>query len=192
MFSLRARIAPGLEGAPPIAEGIPEEDRLNVYHSINALVLTDGAESVGRDWIECVGAVNVACQGENTVRGDYNASREQIYTWDPDVVICNEVETRDYLLTNEKWTGLRAVQEGQVYNIPVGATRWGQRGSLETYFAILWLGTTIYPEYYGDIDLKQEVMTFYDEILDCPLDDATYDSMLSGRGLRGSSTGAGS
>lgn len=78
-------------------------------------------------------------------------------------------------------------KEKQIYNIPVGATRWGQRGSLETFFAMIWLGVTIYPEYYADFDLKKEVTQFYDEILGLKIDDGTYDKMLSGSGIRNAS-----
>ena len=180
--------------AEDIAKEIPDEERMRVYHSINEIIRTDGVDSLGRDWIECTGAINVSAQDGffSTDKGDYTASMEQIYTWDPDIIICNEVETRDYVMKKEKWAGLWAVQQNQVYNIPVGATRWGQRGSLETYFAILWLGTILYPNtYYKDIDLKQEVFSVYEDILNFPLDDALYEKMLSGRGLRHASNNAG-
>ena len=106
-------------------------------------------------------------------------------------MICNEAATKDYLLTDSKWSGLRAVEEKQVYNIPVGATRWGQRGSLETFFAMIWLGVTIYPEYYADFDLKQEVTEFYDEILGLQIDDDAYEKMMSGTGIRNASSVSG-
>ena len=180
--------------AESIAAAIPEEERLQIYHSINEITRTDGVDSLGKDWIECVGAIDVSAQAGffSNDKGDYTASMEQIYAWDPDVIICSEVETADYIMTHDKWSGLWAVRENQVYNIPVGATRWGQRGSLETYFAILWLGRTLYPEtYYKDVDLKQEVFNVYENILDFQLDDETYEKMLSGRGLRHASHYAG-
>ena len=181
-----------IDRASAIADTIPERKKLSVYHSINELVRTDGTDTLGYDWITCVGAINVSGEGElSFAEDDYFAGEEQIFLWDPDVIICNEADTAEYLLTEERWSGLRAVREGEVYNIPVGATRWGQRGSLETFFAILWLGTTIYPEYYGEIDLKQEVFDFYQQVLGITLDDATYEKMLSGKGLRKSSSSAG-
>ncbi|MCC8123349.1 MAG: hypothetical protein LIO58_07400, partial [Oscillospiraceae bacterium] len=76
-----------------------------------------------------------------------------------------------------------------VYNIPVGATRWGHRGSVETYFAILWMGTTFFPEIYEDVDLKTEVCTFYEDILGVTLDDALYKDILDGYGIRNKPTG---
>ena len=176
------------------AEKIPEAERKTVYHSINEAVRTDGENSLGNDWISCAGAENVSAQHTESLQadgGDYYAGIEQIFVWDPDVVICNEAETKKYLLSDGKWSGLRAVKEKQIYNIPVGATRWGQRGSLETFFAMIWLGVTIYPEYYADFDLKKEVTQFYDEILGLKIDDGTYDKMLSGSGIRNASDASG-
>ena len=174
------------------ANNIPEKDKVSVYHSINELVRTDGPDTLGYDWITCVGAKNVSTEEDLEADGsDYYASPEQLFVWNPDVIICNEVDTVDYLYEDDKWQGLDAVKNQKVYNIPVGATRWGQRGSLETFFAILWLGKTIYPDYYTDIDLKEEVFDFYQTYLNIQLDDATYEKMLSGRGIRSSSSASG-
>jgi iron complex transport system substrate-binding protein len=174
------------------AAGIPESKKVRVYHSINQVVLTDGSGSLGTDWIECVGAVNVSADEElSPGTMDYFASLEQIHVWDPDVVVCNSAPTVDYLLSDPKWAGLRAVREKRVYPIPVGATRWGQRGSVETFLAMLWLGVTVYPEYYSDVDLQGETVAFYRDYLGLDIDKDTYLTMLSGDGLRAGSTYAG-
>ena len=176
------------------AEKIPESERKTVYHSINEAVRTDGEESLGNDWITCAGAVDVSARHTESLQSegeDYYANMEQIFVWNPDVVICNEAGTKDYLLTDSKWTGLGAVKRGDVYNIPVGATRWGQRGSLETFFAMIWLGVTIYPEYYAEFDLQTEVTDFYRDILGLNIDDEIYQKMLSGTGIRNASNASG-
>lgn len=176
------------------AENIPETEKKLVYHSINEAVRTDGQNSLGNDWITCVGAVDVSAQHTESLQRDsedYYAGLEQIFAWEPDVIICNEVITKDYLLTDEKWAGLGAVRRNQVYNIPVGATRWGQRGSLETFFAMIWLGVTIYPEYYADFDLQEEVAGFYRDMLGLTVDEETYQMMLSGSGIRNASNASG-
>lgn len=174
------------------AARIPESEKMRVYHSINQAVLTDGATSIGADWVERTGAVNVSSGEEATAeRGDYQATLEQVFVWDPDVVICNEATTVDYLLSDSKWEGLRAVAEQRVYPIPIGATRWGQRGSVETWFAMMWLGKLVYPDYYSDIDLHGEVVAFYQDVLGVEVDDALYDQMISGRDMRKQPTGDG-
>lgn len=174
------------------AQGIPESDRVRVYHAINALVSTDGATSLGADWVEAVGCVDVSAHDEDaTSATDYTASLEQIYDWDPDVFVCNSAETTDYLLSQDNCAGLSAVKAKRCHTIPVGATRWGQRGSVETYLAMLWLGTTVYPQAYGDVDLQGRVSDYYRDYLGIEVDDALWEQMLSGEGLRQQSGQAG-
>lgn len=176
------------------AAKIPDDQVMRVYHSINEAVRTDGENSLGNDWISCVGAEDVSAAYTDSMQADgvdFCAGLEQIFDWDPDVMICNEASTKDYLLSDSKWTGLRAIREKNVYNIPVGATRWGQRGSVETFFAMIWLGKTIYPEYYSDFDLQAEVTQFYSEMFDIDVDNDLYAMMLSGNGIRNASQNGG-
>lgn len=176
------------------ADKVPDAEVKRVYHSINEAVRTDGENSLGNDWISCVGAEDVSAAYTDSMQADgvdFCAGLEQIFDWDPDVMICNEASTKDYLLSDSKWTGLRAIREKNVYNIPVGATRWGQRGSVETFFAMIWLGTTIYPDYYSDFDLQAEVTQFYSEMFDINVDNDLYAMMLSGNGIRNASQNGG-
>lgn len=183
----------GVARVEACAAKVPDSQVVKVYHSINLAVLTDGASSIGADWISRVGAVDVSA-GEvpTSAQGDFRATLEQVFLWDPDVLICNEATTADYFLSDSKWTGLRAVSEGQVHAIPIGATRWGQRGSVETWFAMMWLGKLVYPEQYADIDLHAEVVRFYGDVLGVQVDDALYDQMISGRDMRKKPTQEGS
>ncbi len=180
----------GVARVEACAKNIPEGQRVRVYHAINQAVLTDGSSSIGADWITRTGAINVsASEAATAEQGDYRATLEQVFVWDPDVVICNEASTADYLLADSKWTGLRAVVNKQVYAIPIGATRWGQRGSVETWFAMMWLGTTVYPDAFSSIDLRSEVESFYEKVLGVEVGDELYRKMLSGKDMRKRPTG---
>lgn len=174
------------------AENIPENERKTVYHSINGVTRTDGVNSLGSDWIEAVGCVDVSVGETLLTEGDvYTASTEQIFVWDPDAIICNDPHVASFFQTGNTFAGLRAVRENQVYNIPIGATRWGQQGSAETYFAMLWLGCTLYPDYYQDVYLKQEVFDFYESILGISLTNEQYKQIIEGEGIRGMSMNSG-
>ncbi len=168
---------------------IAPEDIRSIYHAINDSLLTDSATSLGRDWIELAGCKNVSVSEGATHASDYSTTIEQIYSWDPDVVICNAASTAQEFLTDEKWAGLRAVSSQNIHTIPTGATRWGQRGSVETYLALVWLGTTVYPEYYTDVDLQTYVTDYYQTFLGITITDELYQEMLSGSGLRIESNG---
>lgn len=54
---------------------------------------------------------------------------------------------------------------------------------------MIWLGSTLYPEQYADVDVKQTVIDYYQDIIGLTIDDATYEQILSGEGLRVQGTG---
>lgn len=168
------------------------DEQISVYHSINQVFRTDGKNSLGADWISAVGCID--CSVGETLKAErdgYFANQEQLFVWDPDAIICNDKMAADFFKTDEGWSGLRAVREGAVYQIPVGATRWGQAGSVETFFGMLWLGTTVYPELYQDVDLEMEVRKFYQDVLGISVDKSMYEKIISGEGLRMRSLNAG-
>ena len=167
------------------AAKIPAGEKVSVYHCMNGTSMTDGLDSIGYDWITAVGC-EVVSAGEDLQNDgkNYYATAEQLFIWDPDVIITQETETADSLLKEDTWNGLRAVEEKRVYHLPVGATRWGQEGDMETFFAMIWLGKTVYPDYYTDFDLKQEVTNFYKEYENLTIHDESYQQILSGVGIR--------
>lgn len=172
---------------------LDEGEKVSVYHSINDPLLTDGADSLGADWMERVGAVSVSAQEDGKGgTGDYTATLEQVYAWNPDVVVCSTVDAKEAILADEQWQGLDAVENGNVYNLPVSTSRWGQRGDPETFLGMLWLGKTLYPDLYADIDLKQTVVSYYRDVIGLDVDDALWDVIVSGTGLRAEGSGGGS
>lgn len=163
---------------------VEENSRFKVYHSINDALLSDGYQSLGKDWIEKAGAQDLSAQADLGPSKDYIVAPEQIYTWNPDVIINNSAQATKEFMTYKNWEGLAAVENGRVYTVPTGLSRWGQRGSVETYLACLWLGTTLYPDLFADIDFKQEVVDYYKVFFNIDVDDQLYASMLAGSGLR--------
>lgn len=168
---------------------IPEKDRLRVYHSNSTALTTDGDVSLGTDWVTRCGGIVVSRDAKNAPGSRmYETSVEQVYLWDPDIIICSQPLVLDGFVRATSWKGLRAIKESKVYQIPIGATRWGQNGSAETYLGMLWFAATIYPQYFTDLDLKKEVTTYYSHFLGLDITDALYEQILSGRGLRQSTT----
>ena len=163
---------------------VDEKSRVQVYHSINDALLSDGYQSLGKDWIEKAGARDLSAQKDLGPSKDYIVSAEQIYSWNPQVIINNSAQATEEFKTFKNWEGLAAVENNQIYTVPTGLSRWGQRGSTETYLACLWLGTTLYPDLFADIDFKQEVIDYYKLFFDIDVDDTLYASMMSGVGLR--------
>ena len=165
---------------------------VRVYHAINDVLLTDGAGSLGADWIQRVGCVDVSAGQEPTSGTDYATTLEQIYVWQPELIVCNARDAALAFSQDTAWAQLPAVASGNVRIIPTGATRWGQRGSVETYLAMLWLGTVAYPEAYADVDLRATVGAYYRDFFEVEVTDELWESMLAGTDIRATGTGDGS
>lgn len=164
---------------------IPQSKRPTLYHSVNEAVRTDIANSICADWIALTGVTNVSL-GKDLIMEEknYYATLEQIFVWDPDLIICNESGVDDYILSDEKWAGLRAVREKRVYQIPIGVSRWGHFNSVETPLAIYWLAKLVYPQEFAGLDLEAQVKSFYHDFFDYDLDESTIEQILAGEGLR--------
>lgn len=168
-----------------IVENIPEDARPSLYHACSAALQTDAAGSLAADWIAVTGAENVALDGELTIQQQkYYTTLEQIYAWDPDYIICSESGVSDYVLSSVKWSGLRAVESGTVYQVPIGVSRWGHSSSVEIPLAIQWLAKTLYPDYFSDLNIEDEARYFYDTFFDYDLPEEMMEQILSGTGIR--------
>ena len=176
--------------------------RLCVYHAINSTLLTDAPQSVGASFIRFAGCNDVSANNgglegtstdsDGTSQGDLNVTLEQVFVWDPDLIICNSYSATDEFLTEAKWSTLKAVQSGNVMTLPVGATRWGQRGSVETAMAIVWLANTAYPEYFDGFNIKSFVADYYHDYFGLDITDDLYEKIMSGEGIRTTGNGSGS
>ncbi len=168
-----------------IANTIPDNERVRLYHSVNEAVRTDLRDSLPADWIRATGAINVSIDADLRISGDKSfATLEQIYLWDPDLIIANEAGVPEYMLSNEQWASLRAVKNKRVYQIPNGVSRWGHPGSLETPLAAMWTAKLVYPDYFGHIDMHKETKDFYANFFDVELTDDEVSAILEGRGMR--------
>ncbi len=161
-------------------------DTPRLYHSVNEAVRTDAAKSYCAEWIALTKAVNVSTKGA-ALRLDGSkayTTLEQIYAWDPDLIICNEPDVDDYILTDSKWEGMRAVEEGRVYQIPIGVTRWGHPNSVETPLAMLWLAKLLYPDTLGHLDIDLLTREFYKTFFDFDLSDAWLTAIMEADSMR--------
>lgn len=171
---------------------IPAPERPRIYHSVNEAVRTDYQSSICAEWIALTGAENVSLtSGGLSLEGDKAyTTLEQIYVWEPDLIICNEPGVDDYILSDEKWAGLDCVEQGRVYQIPVGTSRMGHPTSTETPLALLWLAELLYPEHF-DIDFSQELKDYFEEFYDYQLSEETVEAILAGDEMRAAKTGSG-
>ena len=164
---------------------IPKDKRVRLYHSINEPHRTDATGTIEADWTNVCGVINVSVRA--TLREHDNkkfAGMEQILIWNPEVIIVNEEGVDQLILTDKKWASLKAVQDGKVFTIPVGISRWGHPGGLETPLAIIWTAKKVYPDLFQDVDMKAKTSLFYKRFFNLSLEDRMLDKILSGKGRR--------
>ncbi len=166
-------------------EPIPKDKKVRLYHSVNEANRTDAPGTIEADWTNAAGVINVSVSTSLRGKGDKSfADIEQILIWNPDVIIVNEDGVDQYILADKKWSPIQAVQDNKVYSIPVGISRWGHPGGLETPLAILWTAKTVYPVRFKDIDLKKEIILFYKTFFNLDLNDRMIHKILGNKGMR--------
>ena len=174
-----------IDDTEKVTSTIPQNEKISLYHSVNEAVRTDTKNSLPADWIKTAGGINVSIEDDLKISGEKSyATLEQIYLWNPEVIIANEAGVDEYILSNEQWASLNAVKEKRVYQMPVGISRWGHPGSLETPLAIQWTVKLLYPEYFKDLDMATVTKEYYKIFFNINLNDAQVNEILNGKGMR--------
>ena len=165
---------------------IPESSRLRVYHAVNEAARTDLKGDLNNQITDVAGIINVSTQGGSLITDAEKTmtTLEQIYAWNPDAIIANDINASNYMLTDPKWSGLRAVSSQNVTTLPVGVSRWGHPGSMEPHMAALFIAKHFYPAQFSDIDLSQTTKDYYQQWFNLDLTDADVSAILSGEGMR--------
>jgi len=164
---------------------LPEGKRVRVYHSTQEATRTDTVNTLGADWTQAAGVINVSVgQDLKFTDGDHYASLEQILLWDPDYILANNPDVVGYITSNEQWRSLKAVKNRRVLPLPVGLSRWGHENSLETPLATIWTAQNVYPELFADVNMEAIVHDFYKEFFDWELDHDTIARILTSQGMR--------
>ncbi|MFH2044390.1 MAG: ABC transporter substrate-binding protein [Pseudomonadota bacterium] len=168
-----------------LTDKIPMKNRIHVYYAVNEPLRTTLTQSIEIDWLKVTGCENVVLNREQQIiEGANYTSLEQILLWNPDVILANEPSAVQLILNDDKWSALKAVKNRKVYQMPIGISRWGHPGSLETPLAILWTAKTLYPELFSHIDMKAETKAFYKKFFNYELSEEMTEKILSGKNVR--------
>ncbi len=171
--------------ASQAVETISSERRARIYHATNEPTRTTLRKSLSSDWIQAAGVVNVASRTPTRLLdGKNHISIEQILLWNPEVILVNEPGAARFIKESPKWSAIAAVENRRVYQMPIGVSRWGHPGSLETPLAILWTVKSVYPDRLTDIDMKNEISRFYKTFFNYELSEDMIRQILRGKGMR--------
>jgi len=129
-------------------------------------------------------ATNVAPQALSSSGAGDEYSLEDIMHLNPDYIIVkgSGSDGHDYynaILSSPEWALLSAVQNGNVYEVPVDVPyNWiGQPpSSFNKTLSMIWLGKLFYPDVFT-YDMKTEIQKFYKTMLNYDLSDEDYGKL---------------
>jgi iron complex transport system substrate-binding protein len=156
---------------------IPAGRRPRVYYGRGPQGLTTGlAGSINVEWIEQLGAINVAA--EMGRGGLVQVSVEQVLRWNPDVVITIDPNFYALAPNHPWWRELPAVKAGRLHlapNVPFGWIDFPP--SINRLIGLRWLARILYPQAFPE-DLRPIVRDFYTRCYHQAPSEAQLDQLL--------------
>ncbi len=162
-------------------EKISEDDMISVAYGTGTSGLAmNAAESTQAQVIDFIGAKNaVVVDDVSNKGGGNNINMEQLYIFDPDVIIFSKGSMYDKCADDKAWNQLRAVKNDDYYEIPSSPYNWmGSPPSLNMLLGIRWLGNLLYPDLY-QLDMAAEAKRYYKLMWNYDLSDEEITDMLS-------------
>ena len=148
------------ESCADVSDGLPaensakiaEDQRLSVLYSSGSDPLGTNAEGSSQaQALGIVGAKNAVVLEDVSNKGGGNPiNLEQLYRFDPDVILFTAGSTYSTAADDEAWQPLRAIEAGRYYEIPSMPYNWlSNPPSLNMLLGVWWLGNLLYPQYYA-------------------------------------------
>lgn len=133
-------------------------------------------------WIDGAATVNPAVElGTDSSSSDVDM--EQILVWNPDIIWVGNFtpimpsDLFENKLEGQDWSMVKAVQNGQVYKIPIGGYRWDPP-SIESPLALKWMASIAHPDMFPDLDMAEELRGFYKDVYDYEISDEQIENIL--------------
>src|SRR6516225_2117055 len=164
----------GLRGRLLITEAT---ERPLVYYGRGADGLETGlARSQAMAAIDQAGVINVAARlgsGELT-----RVTREQIFQWNPAIIIAQQRSFYNALQRDRGWRGLDAVTKKRAYLAPAEPFGWiDDPPGVNRIIGLPWLSALCYPDVYQE-DLRASVRDFYDQFYRIKLSDRQLEALV--------------
>lgn len=161
---------------------LTDDMKVNLYYAEGPDGLqTEPAGSWHGLVMDMVGANNVVQLEEEGTVGKSEVSIEQVLAWNPDIIISWDDERGGYysgILEDPIWKDVKAVKDGEVYEIPNKPFNWLDRPpSVNRVLGLKWLGNLLYPDIY-DYNMRDEVKEFYHLFYHYDLTEDEIDELL--------------
>jgi iron complex transport system substrate-binding protein len=160
---------------------ITDENRYRVMFGTGESGLNCNAKgSIHCTVLETVGVENAIVVPQISQKGGGNTiTMEEVLNADPDVILLDAGGPYAKLGKDEYWSGLRAVKEGNYYEIPSGPFRFlANPPSINQIIGIEWLGNLLYPDLFN-VDIKARIQEFYKTFWHYDLNDDEVAKLLA-------------
>ena len=186
-----------LDDIREIAASVTDNERKSIFLAQgNDGLTTDPVGSMHvQDALDLIAVTNVADMPgtEGKGMGMPSVNLEQILTWDPDALLVVEfnmsnAESSDIysgIVADSHWQTIPCVEEGEVYRIPQGPFSWfGRPPSVARLLGAEWLQKVLYPQHAENLNIRDEVVEFYDVMYGFDdFDDELLDNLLDSAGI---------
>ncbi|PCD79776.1 TroA family protein [Acetobacter orleanensis] len=155
---------------------LPASARPRVLHiaRLNPLQI-DGKDTLIDAWLQAAGGRNAAAE----VSGNHRpVTFEQIAAWNPDMIMIGA--NAGPLAADSPLRTLTAFRQGKVWTNPQGVFPWDRYGC-EVLLQLEWAAQHIQPNLFKDIDLRQDLKTFYTQFFRYALTDDDVTRILAGQ-----------
>ena len=164
--------------------GLKDEERKNVlflYQYDENTMITSGVNFFGQWWCDAAGAVNAATEVA-AEKSNAAITMEQVYAWDPDVIIITNFtptqpeDLYSNAIGDDDWSTVKAVMNKEVYKMPLGSYRTFTPG-VDTPMTLEWLAVLLYPDLFPEFDLAEDVRAYYQDLYGVELTDDQIEAM---------------
>lgn len=163
------------------ASKIDIKHRVSVmYTSGTSGLNTNARGSIQSQVLDLIGADNAIIVNDISDKGGGNTvSMEQLYLFDPDVILFTAGSVYSSAGDEPTWKKLSAIRNGTYYEIPGLPYNWmSNPPSLNMILGTWWLGNLLYPDIYS-YDMKEVAKEFYHLFWNYDLTDEEAASMLA-------------
>ena len=147
---------------------------------------TNAAGSIQAQVLDLMGIENAAVVEDVSNKGGGNPiNLEQLYRFDPDVILFTAGSTYSTAADDEAWQPLRAIEAGRYYEIPSMPYNWlSNPPSLNMLLGVWWLGNLLYPQYYA-YDMVEKTQEMFRLLWSYDLSADEARAMLANSTLKG-------
>lgn len=141
---------------------ISEKEKVSVYYAEgNDGLSTERSSSIHAELISLAGGRNVHQGDSSDHYGMEKISIEQVFIYDPEVILVQEKAFFDSIFSDKRWQSLKAVKSKRVYLLPRTPFNWFDRPpSFMRALGLKWLANILYPSI-CIIDPVKETKEFY-------------------------------